>query len=131
MSVVFTNAKILLGGLDVSGQANRVALEYSAEALDETAFGDTTRQMRGGLKVSRANGAGLWQGGSTALDQALFDDLGAASVLTLFPEAIKEGSTSTGSGFAFRVTHARYTLGAAVGDLMPFDFAVDGRGVQA
>src|SRR3989304_1664395 len=98
--IVFTNAKILLGGADVSGQANRVSVEYSAEALDATVFGAATRTMRGGLKVARADGAGFWQAGATGIDDALFAGVGTDDVvLTLFPEAIKEGSSSTGSGF--------------------------------
>lgn len=128
--IVLKNAKILLGGLDVSGQSNRVALEYSAEALDATVFGASTRTMKGGLKVARATGAGFWEAGTTGVDELLFAGVGTDDVvLTLFPEAIVEGSTSTGAGFAFKVTQSQYTLGGAVGDLLPFDFAVESRGV--
>ena len=63
MSILFTNAKILLGGLDVSGQSNQVALDYSVVALDNTVFGAATRTMRGGLKDSSATGRGFWQAG--------------------------------------------------------------------
>lgn len=128
--VVFTNAKILLGGLDVSGQSNQVAVEYSVEALDATVFGASTRTMKGGLKVARATGAGFWEAGTTGIDDLVFSGVGTDDVvMTMFPEAIIEGSTSTGAGFAFKVTQSRYTLGGAVGDLLPFDFAVESRGV--
>ena len=80
--------------------------------------------------AARATGAGFWEAGTTGVDELLFAGVGTDDVvLTLFPEAIVEGSTSTGAGFAFQVTQSRYTLGGAVGELLPFDFAVESRGV--
>ena len=52
-------------------------------------------------------------------------------VFMLFPAGLTEGSTSTGSGYMFKTTLARYTVGGAVGDLLPFTLDAEGRGAGA
>lgn len=130
MAIVLTNAKVFLAGYNISGDLNRVAVEYEAEALDATVFGNDSRVMKGGLKAARVNGAGFWQAGSNAIDPVLFDGIGFDDgALLIYPEGITEGATSTGSGYMFRVTQARYQPGGTVGDLLPFSFEAQGRGV--
>jgi|SRR3990170_5356529 len=132
MAIVFTNATVLLAGYNLTAQANRVALEYSAEALDNTVFGSATRTKTGGLKVARATVAGFWSGGVTGIEGPLHDNLALDDeVLIVFPEAIAEGATSTGSGYMFKTTQTRYRVGGAVGDLFPFEVDAEGRGVQS
>ena len=130
MAQVFVNATIFFHGYNLSADLNEVALEYSAESLDATAFGNTSRVKKGGLKLSRATGRGFWAAGSNAVDPALFTEVGVNDrVLTVFPVAPIEGSTSTGFGYAFKGTEMTYTLGGAVGALLPFDFVAEGRGI--
>lgn len=133
MALVFRNATIFFGGMELTGQLNRVTLDYSAEALDATVFGNATRVKRGGLKDARAAGGGFWAGAATAqIDPVLYDGVGVNdSVLTLFGDTIVPGSTSTGSGFAFKVVQGRLTIGGAVGEILPFEFEALGRGVSA
>ena len=50
-TVVVTNGVVTAGGNDISSDVNRAVWEYGAESLDETAFGDTTRIMLGGIKT--------------------------------------------------------------------------------
>lgn len=129
-SVVFKNAKIFLAGYDLSGDFNRIELSYEAESLDDTVFGANTRTHKGGLKTSRAVGSGFWQAGANAVDPALFDGVGVEdAVLMLFPDGVTEGSTSTGSGYMEKTMQARYNIGGAVGDLMPFTLEAETRGV--
>lgn len=49
-TMVFKNAMLIVNGVDLSGSVQQLALSYQAESLDETAMGNTSRQMRGGLK---------------------------------------------------------------------------------
>lgn len=132
MAIVLTNAKIFLAGYELSGDLNQISLEYAAESLDATVFGNASRVRQGGLKTSRASARGFWQAGSNAVDPVLFDTIALAdAVLVAFPETITEGATSTGSGYMFKVTEARYGFGGAVGDLLPFTLEAEGRGVGA
>ena len=129
MSVAFTNAQLFFGGYELASQFNQVALEFSAESLDETAFGADTRKMRGGLKVARMTGAGFFKAGVGEVDQVFYDSHALADVIvTLYPEAIGVGATSTGSGYMMKATLLRYEIGGAVGDILPFTISAEGRG---
>ena len=132
MAILFTNAKIFIAGYDLSGDFNEVALEYEAESLDTTVFGSATRTMRGGLKASRVNGRGFVQHGANLVSEALFNEVGRDDrVVMLFPDGITEGATSTGSGYMFKAVETQYQHGGAVGEMLAFDFAAEGRGVGA
>lgn len=132
MPILLYNSKIFFAGYEFSATLNQVSLEYGAEALDATKFGDAGRVNQGGLKTSRATANGFWGAGANSVDQVLFDSMGLDdAVLMVFPDAITAGATSTGSGYMFKVVEARYTLGGAVGVLAPFTLEVEGRGADA
>ncbi len=49
-TTVLTDASVTLDGNDISDHVVSVTFTYEAESLDETAMGDDTRIMKGGLK---------------------------------------------------------------------------------
>ena len=127
--VVFTNAKVVIGPYNMSADLNQVTLDYSSEMLDATTFGQNTRVRKGGLETSRVTGRGFVQFGTALLDESIFNDLMGLSVpVALFPTGLIEGSTSTGSGYAFPAIGATYRPGGAVGELTSFDFTAEGAG---
>lgn len=90
---VMLNAKVLLGGLDFSGQHSSLQLEYGAEMLDETTFqagvGTATRKFKPGLKTFSFNGDIFWD---TATDEVLFNRIAAArEVMSFAPVGESEG----------------------------------------
>ncbi len=133
MSVVLKDAKLLVAGYDHSGQMNQVAIDLEAESLDATVFGNSSRVRRGGLTSARVQARGFWQAGSSNhIDPAAFEGIAVQDVVVCaFPEVIKEGATSTGSGYMLKAEVARYGLGGAVGDLLPFTLDAVGRGVRS
>ena len=131
-TVVYKNAELFFGGVEVQGDFNEIALSLEAESLDATTFGNATRVHKGGLKDATLSGGGFWQAGANAIDPTLFESFDVTEqVISLYPDGITEGSTSTGSGYAFKAMTARYTLGGAVGSLLPFTVEAHGRGVGA
>ena len=129
MSVTFTNPALFYGGYSLAAQHNKVQLDYSAESLDETTFGIGYRTKKGGLRVSKLTGEGFFNAGSNAVHQVFMDSHALTNtVVMLFPEAIAEGATSTGSGYMCYATELQYTIGGKVGDLLPFTFSAEGRG---
>lgn len=50
MAKHFRDAKVQVGSVDLSVYTPSVTINYAAEMLDQTAFGDTTRSRLGGLK---------------------------------------------------------------------------------
>jgi hypothetical protein len=52
---VLTNAYAKWGSTDMSDHVRSLTLSYSAESIDDTAMGDTTRSATGGLKAWNAD----------------------------------------------------------------------------
>lgn len=127
-SLVLRDAKILIAGHDFSGQMNAVALEYSADMLDETAFGATTRINKGGLKSVVGSAAGHWDSASTtAVDPVLFARIGTADVPVVISP---DGGQASEVAYLLRAIHAEYSVGGAVGELLPFSVSMEGSGGQ-
>ena len=125
-TVAYTNAIILFRGYDQSGDFNETNLEYTAEMLDATTFGDNNRVRKAGLFMTRVTGRGWVQFGATAVGNILFDAVGTDDdVLFLAGNGVVEGQT-TGQ-YAFKVTTANLNHGAKVGELLPFDVTFEAR----
>src|SRR5688572_26933198 len=87
--VALTQAKILMGAYDVSGKHNQVSVDFSAEMLDATVFGMTTKANLPGLFDWQISGGGFWEVGSVDPafgDQTYFNRIGGAETpLTVAP----------------------------------------------
>ena len=127
-SQVLTDSKLFVAGYDLSGQMNALALDYSAEMLDATTFGNTTRINAGGIKSVAGSHQGLWDSSAaTAPDPVLFSRVGTADVpVVIGPEGGDFGDLA----YLFRAVHSEYTLGGAIGDLLPFSVLMAGSGGQ-
>ena len=110
-TVIYKDAKLFVGGYNLSADSNELGLDYSADMLDVTTFGDDTRIRAGGLDSATINGTGFWNGGTGNADDALFGLMGGDKVpLTVFADGITEG-VATDKGYAFQAT----TLGIPLG----------------
>lgn len=122
---VLTDAKLYVGEYDLSGDHVSVALSYSAEMLDATTFGQTTRIHAGGLKNVSLSGEGFWNGGDDELDDALFAKIGVADVpVTVVPA----GETLANPAYLFRAVYGSYAPGATAGELFRFSASASGSG---
>jgi hypothetical protein len=127
----FRDARIYVGGYDLSGDHNNVGLSVSAEMLDETAFGDSTRIRKGGLKVVDVTGAGHWDGSAGHVDAILFDLVGVDDqIVTVFANGLTEG-VATDMGFSTKGVVDKYNVKGDVGSLLGFDLSIMGRGIEA
>lgn len=115
--MVLTDAFVSINGVDLSDHVKSVTIDYSAEMLDDTVMGATTRTNKGGLK-------------NWSIEIEFFQDFAASEVdATLFPLV---GSTFTVivrpvNGTAVGATNPNFTgtgilesyppLGNAVGEL--------------
>lgn len=119
---VLTDAKIWINEIDLSATSNQLNLEYAAEALDETAFGDATRIMKGGLKTISLGISGHFNEddatlGGGAYNDELFDDVGTNNVLIgISPE----GGTAGDTAYLFQAFQANYNISGGIGELLAF-----------
>lgn len=115
--LVLTDAKVLLGSYDQSGQHNALAFAFGAELRDATAFGAANRKYTPGLRTFSYTHEGLWIAGSGSIDEELFNNLGTADrILTAVPAGATEGNTA----FFARVVAGDYSMGDRIGEVLPF-----------
>jgi hypothetical protein len=129
-TLIYTDAKLLLGGYNLSADHNELGLDYAADMLDVTVFGDSTRASAGGLDAATLTGTGFWNGGAGNADDALFGLTGASKVpLVVFANGITEG-TATDKGYAFEAVVESYNIGNTVGEMMTFELTAQSAGVE-
>ena len=125
------DSRIFVDGYELSGDFESIEVAVAAEMLDETTFGDTTRINKGGLKTVNVSGAGYWNAAAGAVERIMFSIVGSDDkLITVFANGLTEG-TSTDKGFACKGVVDTYNIGGTVGALLPFDFAIQGRGIEA
>lgn len=117
------NTKVYLDGFDLSGDLNASALDYGAEMLDATTFGNEARINTAGLYTARMNHEGHWRAGGTGPDDSIYARLGTANaVVTLAPET---GAVAE-IAYTFRAVHSEYSQGGQVGAITPFSVTAEG-----
>lgn len=121
---VLTNAKLWLAGYNFSGDANALALDYGAEAKDDTTFGAGTRANLGGLKTIAASAEGFITFGADTIDEYLFSKVSVGDELFSASPAGVEGEP----GFSFLAVHAQYNPGEAVGEIIKFGLKANANG---
>lgn len=121
---IIKDAKLWLGGYDLSGDMNALALTYGAELQDDTVLGDDTRSRMGGLRTLTFQHEGFWNGGAEAVDEVLFGRIGVKDeVMTVGPETGADGEIA----FATRIVGGEYSPGGAVGEMLAFSVSGEGR----
>ena len=132
--LAFTNAKILIGGCDLSADSNQVTVAVSAKMLNNTVFGMTAESNRAGIVTSKVDIAGFWDivatGNPDGLDNTIFAALGTNDqLLTVFANGYTEG-TSTDKGISLLTTLASYdAIDGKHGDLLGFKSSIQCRGL--
>lgn len=133
----FINARIFVGGFEISGDSNALGVALAAEMLDETCFGDTTRIHKGGLKTVEVTAAGNVDAAAGHVDRIAFDIVGLDDqIVTVFVNGITEGAgaagiSATDTGFSTKGVIEKYGVKGDVGSLLGFDLAIMGRGIEA
>lgn len=113
---IWQDCKLWIDQFNLSGDMNALALNYGAEVLDTTRFGDASRTRKGGLKSTDFAHEGLFNPGTDLADEVLFNEIGAGSIMTLSPTDGADGSLS----YFMQNRHAEYSPAANIGEMMAF-----------
>jgi hypothetical protein len=131
-TVVYRNVVVLLDGAQLNASLAELSVEYSAEMLDNTHFGDDTRVRKGGLLMATISGRGHAEFGAGAIEAVLFDEMDDEEVvLAVFPNSVTEGATAEGTGYAMKGVLSEFYMGEAVGGLLALSFTAQSRGIGA
>lgn len=120
-TVVLKNVVLLLDGAALHGEFSELSVEYGAESLDATTFGNTTRIHKGGLFTGAVSGSGFVALGQWAAEQLLSSRLSQDdTIIVAFPNGVTEG---VACGYGMRGVVESLQMGGAVGVLLPFTMA--------
>lgn len=114
--MVLTNAYVQLNAVDLSDHVKSVTLNYSAEAVDDTAMGDTTKSRIGGLKDWSLEIEFQQDYASGKVDATLFDLVGTTFAVAVRPVNTTISSTNPeyqGTG----LLESYKPMGGSVGEL--------------
>lgn len=114
---VIVNAKIIVGGLNLSGDSSSLAVAYGAEMLDDTVFKEVSegqnRSYRPGLKTVGVTAQMFW---SAERDEVLFDRIGIASEVITVGDI---GETEGDRVFFVKGVHGTYNpVSGEIGQLI-------------
>lgn len=113
----FTDAFFSIGGTDLSDHVKEVSLTYEAETLDDTAMGDTTRKMKGGLLNWSADITFKQDHASSNVDATLFPLVGTTATMIIRPDN-SDGVGATNPNYTGTALIKSYPpFGGGVGDL--------------
>jgi hypothetical protein len=115
---VLRDCKLIVGKYDFSSKMNALALNYGAEALDDTTFASGgTKSNTGGLKTVTFQHEGLFDTGVGSVDEVFFGNVGLAEQpVTISPQAGAEGDLA----YFFKSLQTKYAPGGKIGQLLAF-----------
>lgn len=120
MANVLKDALLLVGGYKLKSYMNSVALQFKADMLDQTVFGDATHVRTGGLKSAMLSCKGYFD---PTIDSVLEGSVGAAQNVTVAGTAGAEGDIA----YLMQQITGQYDTGGQVGQLLPFSFTADSK----
>lgn len=113
---VLTDVSLTVATEDLSDHIRSITVDYGAELQDDTAMGDDTRSVKGGLKTWSFTVEWLQDFGTSEVDATLFPLVGTAVALVGKPTSDAKSATNpefTGTG----VLGSYNPLGGGVGDM--------------
>lgn len=114
--LVLTDAYLSVGGNDISANVRQIAVEYSADSVEDTTMGDTTHTFLGGLKNYSISATLANDFASGALDSILFPMVGTHQTVAIRPSNAAVGAGNPEYG-ATMLVQSYPIFGNGVGDL--------------
>ena len=126
----FRNAKFEVNNTDLSDHVAAVTINYSAEMLDETAMGDTTRIRKGGLLDWSIEVTPHQDFASGEWDATFFGLMGTTACYEIRPQNICS-TTSNPRYSGIGVLESYTPVGGEVGTLLDAPITVQSAGTLA
>ena len=126
-SFVFTDARVVIDGNNMSDHVRQVTVNYSAELQDSTAMGDDTRERLGGLKDWSIDVEFNQDFAASQVDATLFPLVGTTFTVAVRPTSGAISATNpeyTGTG----ILESYPPLGGGVGDLATTSITIQSAG---
>lgn len=126
-TIVYRNAFFWLNGVDYSQDIAELGIDYSAEMLDETAMGDDTRIMKGGLKNWTVTAKAHQDFAAARIGANLFALVGTTTCFEIRP--LNSCSTQINPSFyGIGIVENAPPVAGAVGSLLDMGFSIQSAG---
>lgn len=126
-SFVFTNPKVSINSVDLSAWTRSVSIDYSAEVVDSTTAGSTTKTKLGGLKDWTATVEFAQDYAASAPDVSLFSIVGTSVAVSIVPVNTTVSATNPNyNGNA--IVSAYKPAGGSIGGLAITNVTLAGNG---
>jgi len=119
--VPFTDGRIYVAGVNLSGHANAGILELTAAELDASSISDGWDVTVMGRRKAALSASGFWEAGSGYPDD-LYELVGDAGQ----PVMVLPDGDEGGVGYAVRAVPVAYTVGGQSGELVNFSVSAMG-----
>jgi hypothetical protein len=126
--ILLSDCKVWLGGYDLTGESNKVAMSLSQAELDNGRFGDGAEAFYPGLFQAEADVDGFWSAGSGSPDHVLGGLRVAVPDRTEWPLTVAPpgapGSAGADGNLAYTIRGAQFSfnVSGAHGEILPFTF---------
>lgn len=117
-TVIYKDAYFLINSVVLSDHVKSLTLNYEAETQDDTAMGDDTRSMLGGLKNWSASVEFHQDFAAAEVDVTIFSLVGVSTDIEIRPTSAAVSATNPSfTGNAMITTYS--PLSGSVGDVLP------------
>ena len=118
---VLTSPKVWIDGYDFSGDYNKLAINYEADEVENTSFGDDTHVFLPGLKRFDAQLEGAVNIGAALVEGISFGKVGTADVpVTIGLDTGADGETA----YTMKALAVGYSPGATIGEIARFSVSI-------
>lgn len=122
--LVSKDVKLYVGEYDLSGSHNQASLNYNAEMLETTGFGNDSRKRKAGLTDIEASLQGFFDAGVGTVDAVYSTNIGVSDVpMAICPTTGAQGERA----FIFKSVQGDYNpITGSVGEILMFNVSANG-----
>lgn len=119
---VLTGASLTINSVDLSSYVTSISLSQSADSVEDTSMGDTSRTYLGGLKTGMLDVTFNQDFAASKVEATVFPLVGTTTTCVVKPTAA--GVAVTNPSYTFTALCTEYTtLDGSVGDLATSSFS--------
>ena len=112
-----SNAKVLIGAVDLSDQCKSATITRTIEALESSAFGSTNRVYVGGMENSTFTGEFMMSYATSETYATLKDLVGTSITIVVNPTSAADSATNPGFTLTGTYLESIDVIAATIGEL--------------
>ena len=125
-SVYLSNPSVTINSVDLSDQCTAATITYTAEALENTAFGSTARTYTAGLQNNTVTVTLDQSYAATETEASIYSLVGTTTTLVLKPSSGAVSATNPSYTIATAYLESHTPINASLGELSTIDLTFTG-----